>query len=73
MLSGCLTAWYGNCTDRNHRALQRVVRSAQRISGGTLPTLQDTYTIQCHGKAKKIIMYINHPTHCQFTPLSSRR
>jgi hypothetical protein len=34
ILSGCITAWYDNCTARNRRALQRVVRSA----------LQDTYS-----------------------------
>ena len=43
VLSGCIT----NCTAHNHRALQRVVRSAQRITGGTLPALQDTYTTRC--------------------------
>ena len=32
ILSGCITAWYGNCTTRNCRALQRVVRSAQPIT-----------------------------------------
>ena len=32
-------------TARNHRALQRVVCSAQFITGGTLPALQDTYRI----------------------------
>ena len=35
---------YGNCSAQNHKALQRVVRSAQRITGGKLPALQDTYT-----------------------------
>jgi gmma-aminobutyric acid receptor subunit gamma len=39
---GCITAWYGNCTARNHCALQIVVRSAQRFTSGTLPALQDT-------------------------------
>ena len=28
ILSGCITAWYGNCTAHNHRALHRGVRSA---------------------------------------------
>ena len=73
ILSGCITPWYGNCTVRNRKALQRVVRSAQRITGGKLPTLQDTYSTQCHRKAKKIIKAINHPNHCLFTLLSSRR
>jgi hypothetical protein len=42
ILPRCITTWYGNCTDHNHKALQRVVRSAQRITGGKLPALQDT-------------------------------
>ncbi|CDQ79456.1 unnamed protein product [Oncorhynchus mykiss] len=52
---------------------QRVVRSAQRITGGKLPALQDTYSTICHRKAKKIIKDNNHPSHCLFTLLSSRR
>jgi hypothetical protein len=71
ILLGCITAWYGNCSAHNHRrALQRVVRSAQRITRGKLHALQDTYSTRCNRKAKKII---NHPSHCQFTPLPSRR
>ena len=73
ILSGCITAWYGNCTVLNCKALQRVVRSAQRIPGDKLPSLQDTYSTQCHRKAKKIIKDNNQPSHCLFTPLSSRR
>ena len=55
ILSGCITAWYSNSSTHNRKALQRVVRSAQRITGGKLPALQDTYTTRCHRKAKKII------------------
>ena len=44
ILSGCITAWYGNCTAHKRKALQRVVWSAQRITGGRLPTPQDTYS-----------------------------
>ena len=53
--------------------LVRQLRSAQRITGGKLPALQDTYTTRCYMKAIKIIKDINHPSHCLFTPLSSRR
>ena len=73
ILSGCITAWYGNCSSYNRMALQRVVRSAQCINGGKLLALQDTYTTQCHRKVIKIIKDNNHPSHCLFTPLSSRR
>uniref|UniRef100_A0AAZ3P044 MARVEL domain-containing protein n=1 Tax=Oncorhynchus tshawytscha TaxID=74940 RepID=A0AAZ3P044_ONCTS len=35
ILSGCITAWYGNCTVLNRKSLQRVVRSTpQHITGG---------------------------------------
>ncbi|KAM9396932.1 uncharacterized protein ACWYII_032479 isoform 7-T7 [Salvelinus alpinus] len=53
--------------------VQRVVQSAQRITGGKLPALQDTDNTRCHRKAKKIIKDNNPPSHCLFTPLSSRR
>ena len=72
ILSGCFTTWYGNCTAHNRKALQRVVRSAQRITGGDLPALHDTDSTRCHRKAKEIIKDNNHPSHCLFTPLLSR-
>ena len=68
-----ITVWYGNCTARNRRALQRVVLSVQRITGGTLPALQDTYSTGCHRKAKKIIKDINYPSHGLFTPLTIQK
>ena len=73
ILSGCITIRYGNCTTRNRRVLQRVVLSAQRITGGKLPALQDTYSTRCHRMARKIIKDNNNPSHCLFTPLPSRR
>uniref|UniRef100_A0AAZ3RT66 LanC lantibiotic synthetase component C-like 2 (bacterial) n=1 Tax=Oncorhynchus tshawytscha TaxID=74940 RepID=A0AAZ3RT66_ONCTS len=73
ILSGCITTWYGNCSALNRKALQMVVRSAQRITRGKLLALQDTYTTRCHRKAIKIIKDNNHQSHCLFTPLSSRR
>ena len=53
IFSGCITAWYGNCSTYNRKALQRVVRSAERITGGKLPALQDTYNTWCHRKIIK--------------------
>ncbi len=43
ILTGCITAWFGNSTAGNRRALQRVVRTARYIVGGELPSLQDIY------------------------------
>ena len=64
ILSGCIIAWYDNCTAHNCRA--------QHITGGKLPDLQVTYNTRCHRKTEKI-KDNNHPSHCLFTPLSSRR
>ncbi len=47
ILTGCITAWYGNSTAGNRRALQRVVRTARHIVGGELPSFQDIYTRRC--------------------------
>ena len=37
ILTGCFTAWYGSCTELNRKVMQRVVRTAERISGCDLP------------------------------------
>ena len=50
ILSGCITAWYGSCTALNCKALQRVVWSAQRITGGKLPAFHDTYSTRITGR-----------------------
>ena len=52
ILSGCIPAWYSNSTALNCKALQRVMRSEQRITGGKLPARHDTNSTQCHRKAQ---------------------
>ncbi len=59
ILTGCITAWFGNSTAGNRRALQRVVRTAL----GELPSLQDIYTRRCTRKARRIIKDFSHPSH----------
>ncbi len=39
----CISVWYSNATNQDCKALQRVVLLAERISGSTLPSLQDIY------------------------------
>ncbi len=53
------------------KALQRVVRLAERISGSALPSLQDIYLKRCKSRAAKIIKDSNHPSNCLFTLLPS--
>ena len=63
--TGCITTWYGNCSASDRKALQRVVRTAQYITGAKLPAIQDLYTRRCQRKALKIVKDPSHPSHRQ--------
>ncbi len=63
--------WYGNSSNQDCKALQRVVRLSERISGSALPSLQDIYLKRCRSRAVKIIKDSNHPGNCLFTLLPS--
>ena len=39
ILTGCVTAWYGKCSASARKALQRVVRTAQYVTGAKLPAI----------------------------------
>ncbi|KAI4893652.1 hypothetical protein NFI96_010321 [Prochilodus magdalenae] len=43
ILTNCITAWYGCCSATDRKALQRVVKAAQRITGTPLPAIEDIY------------------------------
>ena len=67
ILTGCITAWYGNCSDSARKALQRLVCTAQYISGAKLNTIQDLYTRQCQRKALKMVKDSIHSSHRLFS------
>ena len=67
ILMGCITAWYGNCSTSDRKALQRVVRTAQYITGAKLPVIQDLCTRWCQRKALKIVKDSSHPSHRLFS------
>ncbi len=71
VLTQCISVWYGNSSSQDCKALQRVVRLAERISGSALPSMQDIYLKRCRGRAVKIIKDSNHPGNCLFTMLPS--
>ncbi len=56
-----ISVWYGNSSNQDCKAMQRVVRLAERISGSTLPSLQGIYLKRCKSRAAKIIKDSNHP------------
>ncbi len=73
VLSQCISVWYNNATNQDCKALQRVVRLAERISGSTLPSLQDIYLKRCKSRTAKIIKDSNHPGNHLFILLPSGR
>ncbi len=58
-------------SNQDCKALQRVVRLAERISGSTLPSLQDIYLKRCKSRTAKIIKDSNHPGNHLFRLLPS--
>ena len=74
ILTGCITAWYGNCSASDRKALQWVMRTAQYTTEAKLPAIQDLYTRWCQRKALKIFKDPIHPSHRLFSlPLHGKR
>uniref|UniRef100_A0AAZ3RDD3 Reverse transcriptase domain-containing protein n=1 Tax=Oncorhynchus tshawytscha TaxID=74940 RepID=A0AAZ3RDD3_ONCTS len=69
ILTGCITAWYGNCLASDCKAPQRVVCTAQYITGAKLPAIQDLYTRRCQRKVLIIVNDFSHPSHRLFSLL----
>ncbi|KAK3564738.1 hypothetical protein QTP86_024866 [Hemibagrus guttatus] len=66
VLSSCITAWFGNCTVSDHKTLQRIVRTAEKITGVSLPSITDMYTTRCICRANSIVDDPKHPSHTLF-------
>ena len=60
---------FGAQTTTDRKALQRVVRTAQYITGAKLPAIQDLYTRRCQRKDLKIVKDSSHPSHRLFSLL----
>ncbi|KAI7814255.1 hypothetical protein IRJ41_010952 [Triplophysa rosa] len=73
VLCTSITVWYGSATKSDLRRLQRTVRSAEKIIGAPLPTLQDLYDSRVKNRARKIIIDSTHPAHKLFDLLPSGR
>jgi hypothetical protein len=68
-LTSCITNWYGNCSASDRKALQRVVRTAQYLTGAKLSAIQDLYNRQCQRNAYKIVRDSSHPSEILFSLL----
>ncbi|KAK3539487.1 hypothetical protein QTP70_009051 [Hemibagrus guttatus] len=63
VLSSCITACFGNCTVSDRKTLQWIVKTAEKITGVSLPSITDMYTTHC--------IHPTHPSHTLFTLLLS--
>ncbi|KAK1795629.1 hypothetical protein P4O66_001116 [Electrophorus voltai] len=70
ILMGNITVWFGNSTKQDRQALQRMVRSAERITHTELPDLQSIYYKRCQTKARRIVKDPTHPNNRLFCLLS---
>ncbi|KAI4902044.1 hypothetical protein NFI96_033097, partial [Prochilodus magdalenae] len=68
ILTSCISVWYGSTTSAEHKALQRVVKTAQHITATTLPPIQDIYDKRC---LRKQSTYPQTP-HTPVIPCSNR-
>uniref|UniRef100_A0A673GSV0 Reverse transcriptase domain-containing protein n=1 Tax=Sinocyclocheilus rhinocerous TaxID=307959 RepID=A0A673GSV0_9TELE len=73
ILCTSITVWFSSATKSDLRRLQRVVRTAERIIGTTLPSLQELYLSRVSKRAGKITLDPSHPAHSLFELLPSGR
>ncbi|KAI3375717.1 hypothetical protein L3Q82_004025 [Scortum barcoo] len=73
VLSSCIIVWHGSCSAAEKKALQRVVKAAQRTVGCSLSTTTDIYTSRCRKRASCIMKDPTHAAHALFVPLPSGR
>lgn len=73
VLTSCITVWYGSATVMDRKRLQRVVKTAQKITRTPLPSLQSIYNCRVHRRAAAIIKDPSHPQHGLFALLPSGR
>ncbi|KAI4879613.1 hypothetical protein NFI96_006236 [Prochilodus magdalenae] len=63
VLCSSINVWHGSCSAADRKALQRVVKAAQRSVGVSLPTTTDIYTFRCRKRATCIMKDPTHPAH----------
>ncbi len=73
VLCTSITVWFSSATKSDQRRLRKVVRTAERIIGSTLPTLQELYLSRVRKRAVIITLDPSHPAHSLFELLPSGR
>ncbi len=73
ILCTSITVWFSSATKSDLRRLRRVVWTAERIIGTTLPSLQELYSSRVSKRTGKITLDPSHPAHSHFEMLQSSR
>ena len=69
ILTCCIPAWYGKCLASDRKTLQRVMHTAQDITGAELPAIQNLYTRWGQRRAIKIFKDSSPPSQRLFSLL----
>ena len=69
VLTFSLTVWFGSITMKETLRLHRVIKTASRIIGRDLPSLEALYQQRLLGRAILISHNSSHPAHDLFDPL----
>ena len=73
ILTSSITVWFAASTSRDKQRLQRIVRTAAKLTGTNLPSLDELYASRTRKRALRIITDSSHPGHSLFKPLPSGR
>src|SRR4029434_1515864 len=73
ILTNCISVWYGSCSVADRKTLQRVVKTAQCITGSPLPTIEAVQRKRCLRKVRSIEKDSSSPNHRLFALLPSGR
>ncbi|XP_061617104.1 uncharacterized protein LOC133471509 isoform X2 [Phyllopteryx taeniolatus] len=73
VLCSSITVWFGAATKKDKLRLQRTIKTAERIVGTPLPTLEDLHAARTKTRACKILSDPAHPGHQLFQLLPSDR
>ena len=73
VLTFSIIVWYGSLTETQKGSLDRVVKTASKIIGSDLPTIESIYLERIRSKSNKILNDNSHPANHIFELLPSGR
>ena len=73
ILTFSIIIWYGNLTDTQKGSLDKIMKTASKIIGSDLPTVESIYLERIKSKCSKILQDNSHPANHLFELLPSGR